>query len=133
MLNYAKKKLLLPRSVEEIKNQIKTFKVAVSNGDVVGSCAIRDFGKGLVELRSLAVLQRFNGKGVGTKLVKSWIRQLKKNEAKRIFALTYRHSFFTRLGFKIVNKEIFPEKIWADCENCPKKDKCDEIAVLLEP
>ena len=50
----------------------------------------------------------------------------------RVFALTYRANFFCRLGFRIVSKELFPQKIWSDCSVCPKKDRCDETAVLME-
>ncbi len=50
----------------------------------------------------------------------------------RVFALTLRSNFFIRLGFQLVSKERFPEKIWNDCDNCPKQDCCDEDAVLLE-
>jgi len=41
-------------------------------------------------------------------------------------------SFFTRLGFKVVDKSLLPHKIWADCLQCVKFPSCDEIAVLLE-
>ena len=50
----------------------------------------------------------------------------------KIFALTYRDNFFCNLGFRIVEKDMFPEKIWSDCVLCPKQNCCDEIAVLLE-
>ena len=50
----------------------------------------------------------------------------------RVFALTYQEKFFRHLGFRIVDKSLFPEKIWSDCAVCPKKDRCDEIAVLME-
>ena len=37
----------------------------------------------------------------------------------RVFTLTYRQSFFERLGFVEVEKEKLPHKVWADCVNCP--------------
>ncbi|HPN83871.1 MAG TPA: N-acetyltransferase [Victivallales bacterium] len=132
LLNYAKKNLLLPRSGEEIEKHIASFKVAELAGKLLGCCASRDFGKGLFEIRSLAVLQEHNGKGLGSKLVKACFRTLKKNAAKRIFALTYRPKLFERLGFRVVSKDMFPEKIWSDCAKCRKKNNCDEIAVLIE-
>jgi amino-acid N-acetyltransferase len=50
----------------------------------------------------------------------------------RIFALTYRADFFKKLGFVEVDKDVLPQKIWADCIHCPKYPDCDETAVLLE-
>ena len=39
--------------------------------------------------------------------------------------------FFRRLGFQVVDKYSFPPKIWSDCCVCPKKDHCDETAVMI--
>ncbi len=132
LAKYAEKKLLLPRSKEEIEEHIGAFVVARLGTKTVGCCASRDFGRGLQEIRSLAVVPSQNGRGIGSALVKKCVSGMKRQGAKKIFALTYRPNIFTRMGFKIVHKELFPEKIWADCSKCPKKDKCDEIAVMME-
>src|SRR2546422_7593728 len=31
--------------------------------------------------------------------------------------------FFLRLGFRVVEKEQFPLKVWADCARCPRQDR----------
>jgi amino-acid N-acetyltransferase len=131
LAKYAREKLLLPRPVGEITEHINNFIVAESSGKVVGSCAIRDFGGSLCEIRSLAVSEKETNKGLGTKLVKR--AMMKKRGKKNFFALTYRANIFTRIGYKIVRKDMFPEKIWSDCAMCPKKNNCDEIAVLFDP
>lgn len=133
LAKYAEDNLLLPRPIEDIRKNISSFKVAFKNGSLIGCCAAKNYGNKLFEIRSLAVLRRHNGKGVGSELVKKWIQSLKKTKkAKRIFALTYRPALFARLGFNIVSKELFPEKIWTDCAVCSKKEKCDETAVLIQ-
>jgi amino-acid N-acetyltransferase len=48
----------------------------------------------------------------------------------RVFALTLEPDFFEKLGFKVVEKETLPMKVWSDCARCPKQDNCDEIAVI---
>ena len=48
----------------------------------------------------------------------------------RIFYLTYQEQFFNHLGFATVDKDVLPQKIWADCVHCPKYPDCDEFAVL---
>ena len=45
-------------------------------------------------------------------------------------ALTYEQAFFAKLGFDVVAKEQLPLKVWSDCVRCPKRDNCDEIAVV---
>ena len=48
----------------------------------------------------------------------------------RIFALTLVPDFFVNAGFKIVEKEALPMKVWSDCARCSKQQNCDEIAVI---
>ena len=62
---------------------------------------------------------------------RSFLSRLQKN-LKKIFALTYQEAFFTRLGFRVVDKSVLPQKIWADCVHCAKYPDCDETAVFLE-
>lgn len=129
---YADKLIVLPRSEDDIRFYIKNFVVAEHNGICIGCCAARDFGNNLLEIRSLAVEGTLIGRGVGKLMVNFIIDRLKKErEQFRLFALTLRPDFFEKLGFKVVNKELFPEKIWSDCAKCAKKDHCDEIALLI--
>ena len=44
--------------------------------------------------------------------------------------LTYEQRFFEKLGFEVVAKESLPLKVWSDCVRCPKRDGCDEIAMV---
>lgn len=129
---YAKERLLLPRSQEDIASRLKNFRIAELDGVFVGCVAIRDYGGGLYEVRSLAVAKEFNNHGIGSAIVTAACDSLRaKGEPIRLFALTYRAHFFERLGFRIVDRSQFPEKIWSDCAICPKRKNCDETAVLI--
>ena len=130
---YAAKKLLLKRTREDLLEKLKNFRVGELNGEFACCTALRDFGDHLYEVRSLAVCAKFNNRGLGSQLVTAVLDQLRaQGHPARVFALTYRAHFFCRLGFRIVSKELFPQKIWSDCAVCAKKDCCDETAVLLE-
>lgn len=129
---YAKEKLLLPRSPEDILSHLKNFCVALSGGKIAGCCALRNYGNNLFEVRSLAVSKEFSNMGIGSSLVRFCMEKAARNGKVKVFALTYRSAIFERLGFKKVPKSLFPEKIWSDCSVCSKKDKCDEEALLLE-
>ena len=50
-------------------------------------------------------------------------------QAHTVFALTYHPDLFRHLGFSVVPKEMFPQKVWSDCRHCAKIDCCDEIAL----
>lgn len=128
---YAKDELLLALTKVDILNRLNFFLVAVDKKKIVGCASIRDFGDDLYEIRSLAVSPDYAGHGIGSRLVENLISKVGRRTGVRIFALTYRATFFERLGFKSVYKELFPQKIWSDCSKCPKQDDCDEEALML--
>ena len=130
---YTANGVVLKRSKEDIAGYLKNFIVAVDDGSICGCCAARDFGNDLLEVRSLVVAPDCQGKGVGRKLVSFIIDRLTvEREHWRLFTLTLQVKFFQSLGFVVVEKEIFPEKIWSDCSKCSKYHCCDETALLLE-
>ncbi|MBO5922943.1 MAG: GNAT family N-acetyltransferase, partial [Lentisphaeria bacterium] len=116
----------------DIAFYLKNFTVAVdANNSLLGCMAVRDFGNDLLEVRSLAIQSGLRKSGIGRKLVAKAIARLDEERGSyRLFALTLQPGFFEKLNFEIVEKELFPEKIWADCVHCPKREQCDEIAVI---
>jgi hypothetical protein len=38
--------------------------------------------------------------------------------------------FFGRLGFRVVPHDALPDKAYKDCHQCPRKNACDEIAMV---
>ena len=130
---YARRQLLLKRTPEDVREKLKNFRVGEIDGEFACCLALRDFGDDLYEVRSLAVREKFNNRGIGSQLVSGAVEHLRGlGRPVRVFALTYRANFFCRLGFHVVGKEMFPQKIWSDCAVCSKKDCCDETAVLME-
>ena len=130
---YAEKQIVLPRSKEDIEHYLGNFVVARLDGELCGCCAVRDFDNDLLEVRSLVVVPGLEGKGIGRALVEAIIAGLKiKRKKFCLFALTYKEKFFQKLGFHLVVKDMFPQKIWSDCSKCPKKDHCDELAVVFQ-
>ncbi|MBR4220913.1 MAG: GNAT family N-acetyltransferase [Victivallales bacterium] len=125
---------ILPRSEEEIRQNLEHFLLAVSvkDGALMGTVALRDFGGGLFEIRSLTVAKECERQGLGTRLVKASVELARQQGAKRIFTLTMRQGLFQRCGFNQVCIMRFPGKVQVDCLNCPKKEHCDEVALLLE-
>lgn len=124
---------VLPRAIHEIRQHITDFIVALNaQKHVVGCVALRDYGQGLFEVRSLVVHEAVRSRGVGSKLVKHAMDLAKARDAHSLFALTYHPFLFERQGFKLVDKERFPQKVWADCRHCTKQDHCDEIALVID-
>jgi len=129
---FAAQGLVLPRTADEILEKADSFLVAERAGEFVGCVAVRDFHEKLFEIRSLAVIPEFQSKGLGSTLIHKAMGLIPNQGGEHIFALTYRPGLFRRCGFRVVDKQMFPEKIWSDCVNCKKYSCCDETAVLLE-
>lgn len=126
---YAEYDRMLFCSLSDLYEQIHSFKVAEDNGQVIGCCALKVLWEDLAEIKSLAVDQRYFGKKVGTALVKACIDKARLLGLNRIFTLTLEPGFFEKLGFKKVDRQTLPMKVWSDCAQCPKQDNCDEIAL----
>lgn len=130
--HYASMGQLLPRTKSDISANLEHFKVIKQNEAVVACGSVEHFTEELAEIRSLMVSANIKHSGLGRLLVENLIETAKQRKVGRLMALTYVPEFFHKMGFRTVNKEIFPEKIWGICVNCYKFHNCDEIAVLLE-
>jgi amino-acid N-acetyltransferase len=130
--HYAAKGMMLPKTLLAVYEYVRDFVVAVDdNGAVLGCGALRVMWHDLAEVRSLAIDENCQRQGVGRRLVLALIDEARELGLARVFALTYQRTFFEKLGFAEVTKDIFPQKVWLDCKGCPKQACCDEIAMLL--
>jgi len=127
---YAQRGIMLPRSRELLSKVIDTFTVAEEDGCVIGIGSLCVLGKELVEIRSLGIDEQYKGRGIGSMIVDMLVQEAREMNMRQVMALTYEVRFFEKNGFRVVDKEIFPEKVWTDCIHCKKQHCCDEIAVL---
>ncbi|AIQ25586.1 acetyltransferase [Paenibacillus sp. FSL H7-0737] len=127
---YAQRGIMLPRSRQALTRQIDQFVVAEIGGRFVGCGSLFRLGNDLVEIRSIGLNDEGKGKGVGSMILEKLVEEARNQKIPKVMALTYAVDFFLRNGFEVVEKEIFPEKVWTDCVNCKKQHACDEIAVL---
>jgi len=122
---------VLFRSLDEIKENISSFWVYEKNDQLIGVCSLKkDWGR-LVELRSLGVDPRYSRQGIGTKMVEASLKEALSTDCDTLFVLTYAVSMFKRLGFRTIDKERLPHKVWNDCNACLHQENCDETAMVL--
>lgn len=126
---------ILARPLSELYSQVRDFLVIEddASGEVLGCGALQVVWEDLAEIRSLAVKEISQGQGMGTRLSEALLREAREMGIKQVFVLTYRVSFFERLGFRQMDKGLLPHKIWADCIRCTKFPECDETALVKEP
>ncbi len=126
---YANQKIILERSCDDLYQHLQEFVVAEYDGVLVGTAALHIYGSNIAEIRSLVVAEDYQGKRIGHALVEGCERLAHQLHVAQLFALTYVHVFFTRMGYNIVPKESLPHKIWTVCVHCEKFGDCDEVAV----
>jgi amino-acid N-acetyltransferase len=121
---------MLFKSYAQLYESLRDFAVYEKDGRVAGCCALAIVWADLTEVRSLAVDNAYRGQGIGRRLTEWAIEEARRLQIRRIMSLTYEQEFFEKLGFEIVNKDTLPLKVWSDCVRCPKRDGCDEIAMV---
>ena len=128
---YAGQGQMLPRSLNELYENLRDFSVYEDGSGIAGVCALHISWEGLAEVRSLAVRREKTKQGIGSLLVRYCLEDARALGAERVFVLTYQESFFRALGFEPVDKKELPHKIWTDCLNCVKFPNCDEASLII--
>lgn len=134
---FAAQNLMLPRTEESVVRTLGDWLVAVDDAPapdapaIVGCGALVPLTDTLAEIRSLALHSSQQGKGIGSIIVTQLIDLARSREYHQVCALTLRESFFTRLGFEVVDRWSISPKVWQACIYCPKFHRCDEVAVLI--
>ena len=131
MIEYwAKQGQNLPRKRNDIIRGIQTFAVCVKDEQVVGCACLYVYDSGLAEIRSLGVSPVIQRQGQGRAIVNYLLKRAQKMFIQRVFVLTRSPEFFSKVGFQKTVIDALPEKILKDCENCPKREQCDEVAYI---
>lgn len=130
LLDGSKKGELLPRSLNEIYDNIRDYFVLYEGDELVGVSALHICWEDLAEVRSLMVREDRRRNNYGSRLLKACLDEAIMLGLKKIFALTYQVNFFKKFSFQEIDKKELPHKIWSDCIKCSKFPDCDEVAVI---
>jgi amino-acid N-acetyltransferase len=129
--SFAGKGLMIQLSRNEIYEKIFEYMVYKEAGEILGVCALHPTWEDLAEIRSLAVAESNQKRGVGRSLVMAQLERARKLQIPKVFTLTYSVDFFSKVGFSVVPMETLPKKIWTDCLKCVKFPECDETAMEI--
>ncbi len=123
--------IILARNNDEIATNIRSYQLAFDGDMLVGFCALHIHTSSLAEIRSLIVKESYRGKTIGENMIQNCVEEALELGLQRILCLTYKKSFFERLGFIEIPKESIPEhKIWADCIKCKLFPICNEVSLI---
>ncbi len=133
LINYfADRDVMLPRSLNELYENLRDYFVLENEGEVVGCCALHVTWSDLAEIKGLAVREDYQGKGLSDQLINACLDDAKQLGVPRLFVLTYIPDYFQRFGFKRVEKAELPQKVWSECIRCPKFPDCGEVSMVLD-
>jgi amino-acid N-acetyltransferase len=127
---YAARGVMLPKSPDAVAMALDDFIVATDRTDrLLGCAAIREYSPSVAEVGSVAVVGRAHGAGIGRELVRRVERLAGHRGVRELVALTLTPRFFETLGYTVVEKSTYPEKVARDCVGCARFHDCPEICV----
>ena len=105
---------LLTKETVTLYESVQEFTVAVENNEVVGCGALHVLWEDLAEVRTVAVLERLRGKGVGHQIMQAIEERAGAIGVKRIFCLTFETEFFGRHGFEEIQGTPVDADVYAE-------------------
>lgn len=129
---------LLRRSYAEICENIRDFAVAEQQHtdgktEFLGCGALHLYGPHLAEVRSIVVKPEAKRRGAGGELLRALMREADHQGVVSVCLFTRIPDFFTNFGFRVEDRTTLPDKIYKDCQSCPRLYACDEVAMLHGP
>jgi amino-acid N-acetyltransferase len=133
LINYfADKGEMLPRPLSELYENLRDYFVVRQGEGVIACGALHISWSDLAEIKSLAVAEDSQDKGIGGQLVRACLEEARELGITTVFCLTYRPDLFKKFDFKVVDKMELPRKVWGECYRCPKFPDCDEVALIYK-
>ncbi len=126
---------LLRRQYAEICENVRDFHVAESEGGVFLGCgALHLYGPHLAEVRSIVMKPEAKGQGAGGALMGALLDEAAEHGVQTVCLFTRIPDFFFRYGFRVtMDRLALPDKIYKDCQKCPRLHACDEVAMMRGP
>jgi len=101
--------------------------------EFLGCGALHLYGPHLAEVRSIVVKPEAKGLGAGGQLIRALIDEAADHSIMSVCLFTRIPDFFDHFGFRVANRDAMPDKIYKDCQTCPRLYACDEVAMVRGP
>jgi amino-acid N-acetyltransferase len=125
---------LLRRNYAEICENVRDFTVAESEAGIFLGCgALHLYGPHLAEVRSIVVKPEGKGQGAGGRVLRALLEEAEDQGVVAVCLFTRIPDFFFHFGFRIADRTALPDKIYKDCQACPRLYACDEVAMVRGP
>jgi amino-acid N-acetyltransferase len=101
--------------------------------EFLGCGALHLYGPHLAEVRSIVVKPEAKGLGAGGLLLRALIEEAEEHTLTSVCLFTRIPEFFQHFGFREADRTAMPDKIYKDCQTCPRLYACDEVAMVRGP
>ena len=91
---YAVERKLLSKETVTLFESVQEFIVAEVDGEVVGCGALHVLWEDIAEVRTVAVVGKMHGKGIGHLILESILAKAKEVGVKKVFCLTFETKVF---------------------------------------
>jgi amino-acid N-acetyltransferase len=105
---------LLTKETVTLYESVQEFTVAIEDNEVVGCGALHVLWEDLAEVRTVAVVERLRGTGVGHQIMQAIEDRARSVGVKRIFCLTFETEFFGRHGFEEIQGTPVDADVYAE-------------------
>ncbi len=143
---FAASNLMLPRGPQYLYENIRDFVIASDSNVpvysltetrevlhlIVACGSLHVLWEDIAEIRALAIHPDYQHLGLASKLVEYMKEDARQIGSHRLFTFTMTEDFFKTLGFRKINRQDLPPKVWGECSRCPKYFQCDEVGMVLE-
>ena len=133
---FADERVMLPRSESEIALALDDYVVAADRrGGVLACGALREYSPSVAEVSSIAVVRAAHRRGLGGGVVRAVEDLARKRGFEEVFLVTVTPEFFTTLGYAVVDRALYPEKICSHSVSIARCDGCTKLCMRrdLEP
>ena len=103
------------------------------SGVFLGCGALHLYGPHLAEVRSIVVKPEAKGQGAGGKILRALLAEAEYQGVVAVCLFTRIPDFFFHFGFRTADRTTLPDKIYKDCQTCPRLYACDEVAMVRGP
>lgn len=143
---FANSNLMLPRGPQYLYENIRDFVIASDRNVpvysltetrevlhlIVACGSLHVLWEDIAEVRALAIHPDYQHLGLGSELVQFMKQEARQLGIKGLFTFTLTEDFFKTLGFKKIERNSLPPKVWGECSRCPKYFQCDEVGMVLD-
>ena len=110
----AEERVLIAKEAVSYYEALQEFRVAEADGELAGCGALHVMWEDLAEVRTLAVADRFRGRGVGSAILDALVHDARELGIGRLFCLTFEVDFFAAHGFTAIDGTPVAAEVFAE-------------------